>query len=198
MDYHRKLDYDYFVNLTGQCYPIKPIKEIKEYLGGGSVAHIEHFSLPSSVWARGGLERINYRWFRFRGRNIRVPRLTKNLPYHMQPYGGSAWFCLPKRHVDYVLDFVSQNPKIVGFYKRSHIPEEMFFQTIIMNSPLRDEVVNKDEWYIGWSREKSGHPPVLTKADLPLLLASGKLFARKFDVTVDSEVLDLIDKESAA
>jgi hypothetical protein len=127
-----------------------------------------------------------------------VPRLTKKLPYNMQPYGGSAWFCLPKRHIDYVLDFVSRNPKILSFYKRSLASDEMFFQTIIMNSPLKDEVVNENEWYIDWSRARDGHPPVLTKADLPLLLASGKLFARKFDITVDSEVLDLIDKESAA
>ena len=196
-----EFQYDYFVNLSGQCYPLKPIMQIKEYLERKSVAHIEHFSLPSTKvdWGpRGGLDRINYRWFRFRGRDIRVPRLTKNLPYNMHPYGGSQWFCLPRRHVDYVLDFVSRNPKILGFYKRSLIAEEMVFQTIIMNSPLKNEVVNKDEWYIDWSRARDGHPPILTKTDLPLLLASGKLFARKFDVTVDSEVLDLIDNESAA
>ena len=193
------IDYDYFVNLSGQCYPLKPIAQIKEYLGSSGVAHMEHFSLPSSDhWGpRGGLDRVNYRWFKFRGRYIRVPRLTKRLPYNMHPYGGSPLFCLPRRHIDYVLDFVSRNPKIVGFYKRSHIPNEMFFQTIIMNSPLKNEVVNKDEWYIDWSRAREGHPPILTKADLPLLLASEKLFARKFDVTVDSEVLDLIDKENA-
>ena len=194
-----EFQYDYFINLSGQCYPLKSVTQIKEYLGSRSVAHIEHFSLPSTVhWGlRGGLDRIDSRWFRFRGQDIRVPRLTKNLPYDMYPYGGSQWFCLPRRHVDYVLDFVSQHPKILGFYKRSHIPNEMLFQTIIMNSPLKDEVVNKDEWYIDWSRGRDGHPPILTKADLPSLFASGKLFARKFDITVDSEVLDLIDKESA-
>lgn len=192
--------YDYFVNLSGQCYPLKPIAQIKEYLGSSGVAHMEHFSLPSSDhWGpRGGLDRVNYRWFKFRGRYIRVPRLTKRLPYNMHPYGGSPLFCLPRRHIDYVLDFVSRNPKILGFFKRAFAPEEMFFQTIIMNSPLKNEVVNKDEWYIDWSRAREGHPPILTKADLPLLLASEKLFARKFDVTVDSEVLDLIDKENAA
>lgn len=197
-----EFQYDYFVNLSGQCYPLMPITQIKEHLGSRSVAHIEHFRLPVAYpldWGpRGGLHRINYRWFRFLGRDIRVPRLSKNLPYNMHPYGGPAWFCLPKRHADYVLDFVSRHPKIVGFYKRSHIADEMFFQTIIMNSPLKDEVMNKDEWYIDWSRSRNGHPPILTKADLPSLLASGKLFARKFDVTVDSEVLDLIDKENAA
>jgi hypothetical protein len=33
----------------------------------------------------------------------------------------------------------------------------------------------------------------LTKADLPSLIASKDLFARKFDVEVDEQVLDLID-----
>jgi hypothetical protein len=195
-----EFEYDYFVTLSGQCYPLKPIAEIKERLNERSVAHMEYFKLPSPThWGRdGGLDRCQQFWFRVRNHDFRLPFPPRNLPYHMKPYGGSAWFCLPKRHVDYILGFVTRKPKLLSFYKHSHIPEEMFFQTILMNSPLRGEVVDKDEWYIDWARAKQGHPPILTKADVPLMLGSHKLFARKFDITVDCEVLDLIDKKSMA
>ena len=49
MNHFRSLDYDYFVNLTGQCYPIKPMNAIKKELGKKNVAYMEHFRLPSKV-----------------------------------------------------------------------------------------------------------------------------------------------------
>ena len=39
----------------------------------------------------------------------------------------------------------------------------------------------------------SGNPRVLTSADLPELLSSPAFFARKFDETVDAEVLDRLE-----
>ena len=54
---------------------------------------------------------------------------------------------------------------------------------------------NDDLRYLDWSREPA--PAVLTRDDLPALLGSGKLFARKFDPTVDSEVLDALDRHLA-
>jgi len=78
------------------------------------------------------------------GRNlfIRIPRINKQLPYGLQPYGDSAWFCLSKKHVDYVLSFIRGKPDLIRFFSHVSTPEENFFQTIIMNSPLRDSVVN--------------------------------------------------------
>jgi hypothetical protein len=72
------------------------------------------------------------------------------------------------------------------------VPDELFFQTIIMNSQLRDTVENDDLRYLDWSREPA--PAVFTAADLPSLLESRQLFARKFDETVDFEVLDALDR----
>jgi hypothetical protein len=42
-----------------------------------------------------------------------------------------------------------------------------------------------------WARSPA--PAVLGVQDLPSLLASNALIARKFDPTVDSKVLDLLD-----
>ena len=63
------------------------------------------------------------------------------------------------------------------------IPDELFFQTLIMNSTLRDSVVNDNLRYLDWSREPA--PAVLGVGDVDRMLGSDKLFARKFDETVD-------------
>jgi hypothetical protein len=65
-----------------------------------------------------------------------------------------------------------------------------------MSSELAPTVVNDNLRYIDWSR--GARPAVLGMADLEALRRSPKLFARKFDVTVDRQVLDAIDRELLA
>ena len=77
------------------------------------------------------------------------------------------------------------------FFEHVFIPDELFFQTIVTNSPLADTVENDNLRYLDWSREPA--PAVLTRDDLDAIGASGALFARKFDETVDAEILDLLD-----
>jgi hypothetical protein len=76
------------------------------------------------------------------------------------------------------------------------MPDELFFQTIMLSTPLADSVENEFLHYMDWS-DGSAHPAILRVADLPKLKASGMLFARKFDASVDSEILDLLDREPA-
>jgi hypothetical protein len=72
------------------------------------------------------------------------------------------------------------------------VPDESFFQTILINSRLADRIVNDDLRYIDWSEGRAS-PRILTSDDLDSLLASGDLFARKFDARVDERVLDMLD-----
>ena len=65
--------------------------------------------------------------------------------------------------------------------------------TALLNSPLRDQVANETLHYIEWPG--GSHPRTFTTADFDRIAASGKLFARKFDVARDAEILDRIDRE---
>jgi hypothetical protein len=69
----------------------------------------------------------------------------------------------------------------------------MFFQTILLNSPLQHTIVNDCCWYISWL-PAAANPRVLASADLETLSATPKLFARKFDATHDAEILDRLDQ----
>jgi Core-2/I-Branching enzyme len=80
----------------------------------------------------------------------------------------------------------------VRFFEHVFVPDELFFQTLVLNSPHRDSVVDANLRYIDWSTTPG--PKVLRTDDLEALLGSGMLFARKFDETVDAEILDLLDR----
>ena len=94
----------------------------------------------------------------------------------------------------YLHQFVKQNDPFVRFFKRVHIPDEIFFQTIILNSPLRHTVINDDLRFIKWPVEHARSPRILHRENFNELIGTSKLFARKFDASQDGEVLDLIDR----
>ena len=187
------------VLLSGQCYPLRPAPAIEAFLAarpGQSLA--EHFHLPSERWAEqeGGLKRIRYRHFerfRFRTKTLSVPLLRRAFPAGLEPWGGSAWSVLSDDAVKAVLAFRDERPDVWRFFRGVKSADEIFFQTALLNSPLRDHVANETLHYIEWPG--GSHPRTFTSADFDRIAASGKLFARKFDVARDAEILDRIDRE---
>ena len=77
-------------------------------------------------------------------------------PRGYQPFFGSSYWCLTRECVTYVNAFVRENPDFVDFFKHLWIPDELFFQTIILNSPFKNRVVNDNLRCIDWSRCRPG------------------------------------------
>ena len=102
---------------------------------------------------------------------------------------------MPMNVIEYINNFIRQNTKFVNFYHHVFIPDEMFFQTILMNSPFSNQVENNPIHYINWNPKRYPLPVVFGKEDFDAIKNSNKLFARKFDMNFDSEILDLIDNE---
>jgi hypothetical protein len=212
--------YDYVILLTGQDYPIKSNRQIAAFLrdhAGQSFLH--HFSLPHPIWKndRGGLDRIAYwhflvsnRRFAFpQPRTFRSPILSRlwsasitlfpaerRFPAGFQPFCGSGYWCLTGECVDYLYHFVQRQREFVRFFKYVHIPDEIFFHTVLLNSPLKDRVVNDDLRYAHWPTADSASPAILQEDDFERIVTvkPTSLFARKFDMTVDTEILELIDR----
>jgi len=201
---HSRSDFDYAVLLTGQDYPIKSPSQIaaffQEHQGK---LFLDNFSLPSDEWTNGGMDRVRFWYLRLFQRPVRFPPAPSPLPRRTPPkglklFGGSSYWCLTRECVEYVSQFVSERHNVVRYFRYVDVPDELFFQTIVMNSPFRDAVINDNLRYIDWKDPDAGSPAVLTKADFPALATSSKLFARKFDIGVDARVLDLIDEELLA
>lgn len=105
----------------------------------------------------------------------------------------SAWMVLSTHAIRELLAFVDEYPEYVRYYRRTAIPEESATATVLCNLPSV-RVEPHPLQYTRWSHPKLGHPDVLREADLDTLLTVPHFFARKFDITVDSGVLDRIDE----
>ena len=107
-----------------------------------------------------------------------------------QCYVGSQWYTLSDRCIQYIHDFVKRSPEYTKYYQKVLIPDESFFQTILLNhSPLK--IFNDNKRYISWGEET---PAVLGVEDVEALITSNQHFARKFNSQVDAQVLDQLDQ----
>lgn len=166
---------------------------------------------------------IRYFWGRFYKYQKYFPK--RSFIEGLTPFGGSDWWSLSRDCVEYVLDYVNRNRNIVSFYKFTQCPSEMFFHTIILNSPFRTQVQNYREYmqwnasttveakfserymmaedsfnlrYIDWSSSNSGEretPAILDERDWPALASTSNIFARKFHPEKSASLLARIDRE---
>ncbi len=208
---------DYLVLLTGQDYPIKSAAEIETFFArADGRSYLDYHPVPSPSWPQA--ERRLQSWYaRILGEQVLLPRRQplravwrrprrwpvwlislvlpsqRRLPKGCVPYTGSAYWALSRAAGEYVLEFVRKNRRFVRYFRRVFCPDEIFFQTVLVASPLQENIVSRSLHYIDWSKG-GAHPAVLTAEDLPALGRSEALFARKFDPEVDPRILDLIDK----
>jgi hypothetical protein len=196
--------FQYAILLTGQDYPIKPNWYIEKFFADrNGELFLDFFPLPDPRWCnRGvasGMERVEAWHWRVFNRHFcfppsaRVP-FKRRFTEGFKPFGGSSYWCLSRECIEYIYHLTRTNPEFVNFFRRVDVPDELFFQTLILNSPFKNRVRNDNLRYIIWKDLKSGSPAILRVEDYPDLLGSSKLFARKFDITVDPIILDMIDR----
>lgn len=210
-----KTEFDYVIQLTGQCYPLKSNQFIADFLQShAGKSFINYFSLPHPLgysWT----ERYCYwhlhlgRWYLVFPRenmfstrvvnriwNPLARRITwrRRIPGNPTPYFGGSHWCLSRECILYLDAYVQAHPEYERFFTHFVLfPSEIFYQTILLNSQLKANLIDDDLFYIDFTSHKA-HPAILTMKDYDRLMSSNDLFARKFDSTIDGEVLDKIDE----
>ncbi len=213
-----RLEPDWTLVLSGQDYPLRPLTEIEERLAAtvadgllGSVREIESKPPPA------GLD--DEFFLRTAYRHFRRPRRLPHLPHALRPlvyvrdlpprvgvrrrrgpgsrlHGSADWLTLGPRAAAALLT-AGEDRRLTRFFRRAALPSESFFATVLLNDPTLS--IGRDHRrFVTFDRPGAPHPRTLSTADLEPALASGADFARKFDVTADAGVLDLLDARRRA
>lgn len=195
---------DYVVLLSGQDYPIKPYDELYKFLEiNRGLSFLEYFSLPREDWGgEGGMQRFKHRKVGMGPLTVRLRNrrflswlpCSYDVPHGYHPYQGGSWWLMHASAVGEVLHHVREMPDFVRAFHRVSSPDESFFQTILLNSGHREWIVNDDCRYEDWSAGED-HPAILTMNHFERLRQARGFFARKFDQSVDDNVLTRIDCE---
>lgn len=103
-------------------------------------------------------------------------------------YKGDQWFTITH---DFALYILENKSRILRTYFLTNGPDEIFMQTLAMNSRFANRVKNDSLRQIDWLR---GNPYEYRLTDLDELKASDKLFARKISYYVDPELVDSLSR----
>ena len=125
----------------------------------------------------------------------RILPQKRKIPGTFEVYGGKTWWTFTRECSEYIVKFYDNNPKFNRFFRYTLIPDEMYFQTLLMNSPFAEKVENDYLREIEWEGGDGTHPIVFKKEHFQRLKDSAALFARKFDTDIDGEIFDEIDSE---
>jgi hypothetical protein len=196
--------------LTGQDYPIKSLDGLRSHFAENAGKSYLSWSMgddPSlppdrrgnRIWFwDGNLDRLELRHYLFGRRWVHLPNRflpflpRRAMPLGMRPFQGLAYWSLSIEAARFVQQRVAHHPDLMKFFGRAFGSDEFFFQMILLNSPLKNTLVNEDLHFMNW---EGYHPLIIRTSEFDALARSSKLFARKFDSIVDREVLDRIDSD---
>lgn len=127
------------------------------------------------------------------GYNRTFSIFRRKAPDDVKFYFGSCWVCLSGETWNWMKQYLRNHPEYTRFYKNSNCPDESFFQTLLMNSPYKDNCGDYLH-YVDWGEGES-RPRTLTIDDFEKLIVSDKLMARKFDIEVDREIIEKLESQ---
>lgn len=198
--------YDFINCMSGQDYPLVSTQQFHSFFAqrlGQNFLAIEEYG--SEWWKRAAIRIHKYHMtdFDFKGRyvvqsvlNAVAPDRKFPLDYTLFGSERATWWTMAADCAAYLVKFLKNNPRVRRFAKFTWAPDEYLIPTLIMNSPFREKVVNDNYRYIDWSKGGS-NPKILAAEDFNAMRNSGKLLARKFDVKVDTRILDMLDHVTA-
>lgn len=189
-------DYSHIFFISGQDYPIMPLSYISDFLDKNPEKIFISYSNidTNSKYDRKMRKRYEKYYFFFSRRklirysNVIFWILPNRKPYH-KIYKGASWWTITSNCAQYILNKVNNDKVLVNFYKRTYCPDEMFFQSIIMDSEFKQHIVNEDYRYVVFPG-----PKILNTDDFNSIIHSGKWFARKFEPNIDNNILNMLDK----
>lgn len=189
----KELKWDFFINLSAQDFPLKSQSYIHNFLSNHigkdflKVAN-QHKVRPDTM------HRVEDYVTESDDQVITEPVVKRPFLKDVTPYIGNQWMILSRKFCEF-LTYSSEVDRFKEFYRHTLIADEGFFQTVIMNTSYKSTIINDDKRTIDWVPMGTVklRPRDFTAKDANFLMTSQDLFARKFDDTVDGDILSILE-----
>ena len=200
--------FSYYHLISGVDLPIKSNDDIHRFFHDNNGKEFVHFT-SNQVEAH-CVNRIRYYHFFRKKRNtfykilsqfllrvqklLHINRLKKN---NLAVQKGCNWFSITSSFAQYIVNNLETYRNV---FSHSYCADEVFIQTILINSPFKYNLYMSDcnnnheacMRLIDWER---GNPYVWRSEDYDAIMSSPCIFARKFDINADSEIIDMITSQ---
>ncbi|XP_035262505.1 xylosyltransferase 2 [Anguilla anguilla] len=198
--------WDFFINLSATDFPTRTNDELVAFLSQYRDKNFlkSHGRENARFIKKQGLDRL------FHECDSHMWRLGERvIPQGLDVSGGSDWFALSRRFIEYVMNSPDQLVSgLKQFYTYTLLPAESFFHTVLGNSHMCDTLVDNNLRVTNWNRKlgckcQYKHivdwcgcsPNDFKPSDLIRIqqLTRPTFFARKFESTVNQEAINILD-----
>jgi len=188
----------HFYMLSGDCGAVKSAAYAHSILDEKDVDYIESFDFFASDWIKTGMkeerliyrhvfnERTQKRLFYGMMNAQRRLKLERKTPDDIQVMIGSQWWCLRRKTIETILDFIRDRADVVRFFRTTWVPDETFFQTLVRHLVPDREIINRSLTFKMFS--DYGMPVTFYNDQYDLLISQDYLFARK--ISPEARVLE--------
>ena len=190
-------DWEFFINLSGQDFPLKSQTAIKAFLAKNRGKEFIR-AVDQQVVRPDTMNRVRKYVIELKDRIVRTP-ISRPFLWGATPYIGNQWMIVSRRFCQFVCHDPS-TARYKAFYRHTFIADEGFFQTVMMNTAEHGQLVCDDLRSIDWvpDGDIKLRPRTFGLADAASLIGSPNLFARKFDADTDADILTVLEADLAA
>lgn len=202
---HKDTTYDYYHIVTGQDFLASHPKDFDKILGNNKMNYMGYFSLPRKDWWKGGYYILQYKTLASRmdvrklsGRILNKSYYLIQKIFHLQRtlpnyplFGGSVYGSFTNEAIEFFL-YSELAKDLRSRLNNTTCSEEIFFQTLLLNSPLKNKIVNNHLRYMDWNTPKGPRPKVLLLEDFEKFYGKELLFCRKVDYNKSKDLIDKI------
>lgn len=204
--------YDYLVLLQGSDYPLRGSRHIRAFFEDNrGLEFVSMVEMPAPGFPLAKINGLRYpskkplRYLAARalGQLGLARRDYRKYLLGLQPYAGDACWALSREACRYLMEFAAKNPHVEQYFQNTFSSDEMFFHTVLGNSPFRARAT-RSLLYRDYPPTLS-HPMLLSQKHVQFFESQERirvedewgagevLFARKFsDQTLN--LIDLIDE----
>lgn len=123
---------------------------------------------------------------------------TRKAPYNIRPYAGGQWWALTNDSCKKIISFLNNSPNFIEYHKFTLLPDEIFFQSILMHlagKKNHEFKFGNSFTYVNWTRQNCVLPVTFKDIDFEELIyqPENMLFARKFDFNLDRKIFHKLD-----
>lgn len=161
--------YDYVLLLSGACLPCRPIRQLERYLAENPGR--EYIEAADESWMIGGYRAERYQNYFIFPASPKPSRIEHFIvqtqkflgirrvpPDHLEVRFGSQWWALTWRTCNRMIDYLSARPDVVSFFKKTYIPDESLFQSLVWKLANRTLITGFGLTYFQFTR--MGKPTV--------------------------------------
>lgn len=197
----------HFHLISAADFPIVSNDYICEKFKSDKDNYIDYFKMPHPEWNNGGYTRLMFyhpldfidirkpdeqtKYYNFINyqKTLGIRRPLLNIPY----YGGSTWWSLSRKCISYIINNL-YNYNIYISMHDTWVPDEIFIQTLLLNSPIRTNLINNNLRFIVWKQKNGNCPANLDINDFNDIIKSNCIFMRKVDKECSLELVKKISR----